>query len=64
MASFDTPQDEARAAAAVAFQTLYSPASGNSKSAQGLASRKTVHVVRFGSRRRSVTLQLERGPAP
>ena len=35
IASFETAHDDASAAAAVAFHTLYSPASGNSRSAQG-----------------------------
>ena len=34
IASFEIPQSHASAAAAVAFQTLYSPPSANSKSAQ------------------------------
>ena len=42
IASFGTPQEAASAAAAVAFQTLYSPASGNSRSAQGWPSCRTV----------------------
>src|ERR1700722_10279098 len=50
-----TPQLEAKAAAAVAFHTLYSPPKANSKSAQYLPSRNTVQRVRSGSRRRLVT---------
>src|SRR5579871_151143 len=64
IAVFGTPHDSAIAAAAVAFHTLYSPASGNSRSAQGLPSRNTVQLVRSVSRRRSETRQLARGPAP
>ena len=52
------------AAAAVAFQTLYSPASGNSRSAHGWPSCTTVHVVRAGSKRTLLTFQFARGPAP
>src|SRR5580704_14129975 len=54
ISSLETPQSTAKAAAAVAFQTLYSPASENSKSAQGSLLRSTVQVVRAGSKRRFV----------
>src|SRR6202020_489067 len=64
IASAEMPHPDARAAAAVAFQTLYSPANGNSKSAHGWPSRRTVQEVRPGSRRKFVTFQFARGPAP
>src|SRR6185437_4146840 len=47
-----TPQVAASAAAAVAFHTLYSPASANSKLPQGLSSRRTDQLVRVGSVRK------------
>src|SRR5438034_5695556 len=53
--SFAIPYAAAMTAAAVAFHTLYSPARENSKSPQGLASRKTDHEVRAGSKRKLVT---------
>ena len=57
-------QAAAKPAAAVAFHTLYSPASANSKSAHGLPSCSTDHVVRPGSSRRSLTRHCERAPPP
>src|SRR3954454_22640028 len=58
------PHEAARAAAAVAFHTLYSPARANSKSAQCALLCSTDQVVAPGSRRKLVTFQLARGPAP
>src|ERR1700716_2934461 len=52
ISSLGTPQADARAAAAVAFNTLYSPASGNSKSAHGSPFFSTDHEVRAGSSRK------------
>src|SRR6266496_4262302 len=64
IAFFGTSQDDANAAAAVAFQTLYSPAKANSRSAQGCPLCRTVHDVRAGSRRRFVIFQFASGPVP
>src|SRR6266403_2012088 len=53
--SLAIPHPDARAAAAVAFNTLYSPASENSKSAQRSPSRSTDHELRDESSPRFVT---------
>src|SRR5204863_6473094 len=58
IASLGTPYPAARAAAAVAFSTLYSPASENSKSDQCSPFCSTDHEVRVGSSSRFVTRQV------
>src|SRR5271165_2074260 len=58
ISSLGTPHPAAIAAAAVAFHTLYSPATAYSKSAHGFPSRRTDHAVRPGSKCRSVIRQV------
>src|SRR5713226_3696583 len=62
--SFEIPHPDAKAEAAVAFSTLYSPARANSKSDHGSPLRSTDHEVRAGSRRRLVTLHVADGLLP
>src|SRR4030081_3469683 len=64
ISSFVIPHCAASAAAAVAFQTLYSPAKGNWKSAHAWPFRRTDHEVCAGSSRRFAICQSDRGPAP
>src|SRR5947209_18882878 len=62
--SFEMLQPTAKAAAAVAFKTLYSPPRENSKSAQCSPSCSTDQLVRAGSSRRFVIRQVEFCVAP
>src|SRR5580704_14015819 len=64
ISSFEIPYAAARAAAAVAFHTLYSPASGNSRSAQACPLCNTDHEVRPASNFRFVIRHSERALAP
>ena len=64
IASGEMPQSAARAAAALAFHTLYSPAKGNSNSAQSLPSRSKDHPVLDDSNFRSAICQAARLLAP
>src|SRR5579863_2463471 len=62
--SLSMPEFAASAAAAVAFHTLYSPPSENSNSAHFFPLRNTVHLVRVGSRDRSVICHSARDECP
>src|ERR1035438_8102089 len=64
ISSFEMPYAAARAAAEVAFHTLYSPARGNSRSAQARPLCNTDHDVRPASSFRFVIRQCERSAAP
>src|SRR5271169_2730880 len=64
ISSFEMPYAAAIAAAAVAFHTLYSPASANSRLAQATPLCNTDHVVRAASNFRFVIRHSEPAPPP